>query len=111
MKRTISIFLSSLTLIVSLSGCAWWLTNSSAFTPVEMCLVNAVAAGELSDPMAIVGSCAGATLTMLETLLGNLLRSALPSADAGVAAEMSPYAARLLVLQQHTHALLAAGVK
>lgn len=116
MKRSIkavSLFLSSLILItsISLTGCAWWLKNAAIIDPVASCLVNALAEGAITDPLILVSSCAGATLEALAQVLKNLISSALPATDSGVATEISPYVVRLLMVQQHTNALMDAGVK
>jgi hypothetical protein len=112
--KTISLSLSALILStsISLGGCAWWLKEAPVIDPVIACLSSELLSGAITDPILLVGGCAGATLTALASLLGSLISAALPSQEAGVVAgEISPYVMRLLVIQQHTQALLAAGVK
>jgi hypothetical protein len=113
--KAISMFLSTIILITSLSGCSWWNTNSTAvegaLDKVGACLVGELVAGAVSDPMLLVSGCVGATLSALSALLQSIIAAALPPTDAGVAAQLSPGILRLVQIQAHTNALIAAGVK
>jgi hypothetical protein len=117
-KHSIIIGFTALSLTTSsITGCAWLekdaLTDlSKDLSPVGACLLSALIDGAITDPITLVSSCIGATLTALDNLITQLLAAEFPPSDAGTtAARITPFAAKLLGIQVHTRALLAVGVK
>lgn len=106
-SKAISILL--ITSITSIAGCAWFSTNGKLFSPIESCLVNAIADGAIFDPMALVAQCAGATIETLIAVVESLINAATP--DSGVAPRLTPYVVRLMKIHTNAKALQAAGVK